>query len=315
MNVETAVIIVNYRTPELTIDCLDSIHDQVEDGLVVVVVDNHSEDGSPEKIEESINGKGWGDWCRLIRSEVNGGFAAGNNIGIRSVEAKAYILLNSDTIVRPGAFSALKHAMRERPDVGLFAPRIEKANGQLDQNTFRYVTPISELIRSASTGPITRLLKNYDVPMAIGDDPFEPQWVGFACVVIRRAVIDQVGLLDEDFFMYFEDIDYCRRVRSSGWGILYWPEARVVHLLGKSSGVTKRTNLRRRPPRYYYESRTKYFKKHFGESGFLTANFLWTAGRCVSLLREKCGKKRPFLREQEFVDIWTGVLPNLFRVS
>lgn len=313
MDTQIAVIILNYKTPEMTIDCLASIDGEIDDGVLVFVVDNNSGDGSCEKIEDSITQNNWGGWCRLIPSEVNGGFAAGNNIGICAVEAEAYVLLNSDTIVRPGACGALREALKQNPDVGLVAPGIENVDGDIDQNTFRYVTPVSELMRSARTGPISLLLRQFDVVMKPGNKPFEPQWVGFACVVIRKEVIDQVGLLDESFFMYFEDIDYCRRARAKGWGILYWPEARVVHLLGGSSGVTKRSNLRRRPPKYYYEARAHYFKKHYGMHGFLAANILWTAGRCVSFFREKIGSKSPSLRECESWDIWTDFAPRFSR--
>ncbi len=307
MDTKIAVIILNYKTPELTIDCLASMEGEIEDGVLVLVVDNNSGDGSCEKIEDSITQNNWGGWCRLIPSEVNGGFAAGNNIGIRAVEAEVYVLLNSDTIIRPGAYRALYKALKQNPGVGLVAPGLENVDGDIEQNTFRYVTPVWEFMRSAGTRPISSLLRKFDVVMKPGNKPFEPQWVGFACVVIRKEVIDQVGLLDESFFMYFEDIDYCRRARTKGWGILYWPEARVVHLLGGSSGVTKISNLRRRPPKYYYEARANYFKKHYGMHGFIVANILWTAGRCISFFREKIGSKSPALREYESRDIWTGL--------
>jgi GT2 family glycosyltransferase len=107
--------------------------------------------------------------------------------------------------------------------------------------------------------------------------------------------------------MYFEDIDYCKRVRAEGWKVLYWPNARIVHLLGGSSGVTKTSNLRLRPPRYYYEARAHYFKKHFGISGLIVANMLWSAGRLISFLRETFGNKTPIHRKHELQDIWIGL--------
>lgn len=305
MSTQIAIIILNYKTPEMTIDCLASLESEIDDGVIVLVVDNNSGDGSCQKIEDSITRNNWGGWCQLISSEVNGGFAAGNNIGIRAVDAEAYVLLNSDTIVRSGAIGALREALNQNPGIGIVAPRMEQNNGDLDQNTFRYVRPITEFMRSAATGPISFLFQKFDVVMKPRGKPFEPQWVGFACVIIRKEVIDQVGLLDESFFMYFEDIDYCKRTRANGWGILYWPAARVVHLLGGSSGVTKRSNLRRRPPKYYYEARAYYYKKHYGLHGFISANILWTAGRCISFLREKIGGKSPNLREYEHRDIWS----------
>jgi N-acetylglucosaminyl-diphospho-decaprenol L-rhamnosyltransferase len=306
MKAQLAVIILNYRTPELTIDCLASMENEIDDGIFVIVVDNNSGDGSCEKIEECLNRNNWRKWCRLIPSEVNGGFAAGNNLGIRAVVAEAYVLLNSDTLIRPGAFSSLLDALRQNPDAGIVAPGLENNDGVITINTFRFVTPVYEFMRAAGTRPISSMLRKFNVVLNPDNKPFEPQWVGFACVIIRKEVIDLVGLLDEDFFMYFEDIDYCRRVRERGWRILYWPDARVAHLIGGSSGVTSLSNLRRRPPKYYYEARANYFKKYYGILGFITANILWTAGRFISFLREKIGNKTPTLREKEYRDIWIG---------
>ena len=252
-----------------------------------------------KELEDRINRNKWGSWCRLISSKVNSGFAAGMNIGISAVEAEAYVLLNSDTIIRPGAFNAFRKVLKDYPDIGLIAPGMENIDGEIEYNTFRYITPISEFMRATGTGVIYSLLHKFDVVIKPDNKPLEPQWVGFACVVIRKEVIKKIGLLDERFFMYFEDIDYCRRSWAQGWKVLYWPESRVVHLLGKSSGVTKLSNMRCRAPKYYYEARAHYFKKHFGILGFITANILWTTGRCIYFLREKIGHKSPFLREYE----------------
>lgn len=318
MDIQIAFIILNYKTPDMTIECLASLQSEIEDGVVVIVVDNNSGDGSSKKIEDSIIKNNWRSWCRLIPSGVNGGFAAGNNIGIRAVEAEAYVLLNSDTLVRPGSFKSLSKALKQNPEAGLIAPGLEDIDGTIEQNTFRDVSPVYEFIRSAATKPFYLLLRKFDVVIRPENKPFDPQWVGFACVVIRKNVIEQVGLLDEEFFMYFEDIDYCRRARAKGWAVLYWPEARVVHLLGGSSGVTNSSYFRKRAPKYYYEARTYYFKKYYGLHGFIFANLLWIAGRCISILREKIGNKRPTLREYEFIDIWTGLMkrqpvPNRFQ--
>jgi hypothetical protein len=297
-----AVVILNYRTPQLVNDCLASLAPEIEDGIEVVVVDNASGDGSADAIESEIDDKGWGAWARILRSPVNGGFAAGNNLGIRATDADAYLLLNSDTIVRPGALRELRRAFSERPDAGLIGPQLEERSGSRDASTFRFIGPLTELVQAARTGPITRLLPHGEVRWQAGDTPFEPDWIGFACVLVRREVVDQVGMLDEGFFMYFEDIDYCRRVRGAGWRILYWPAARVVHLLGGSSQVTN--NELRRAPRYFYEGRSRYFRKYFGLTGLWRANLCWLAGRTVSLLRERAGNKAPHTREKQERDIW-----------
>ncbi len=300
---ELAVVVLNYRTPKLTIDCLATLEGEMTPRTTVVVVDNASGDGSAEAIERAITDRGWSGWARLLRSPVNGGFAAGNNVALRAVEARAYVLLNSDTLVRPGALAELRAAMAAHPDAGLVGAGLLTAGGGRDPSSFRFLVPASELVRAAASGPVTRLLSRFDPPLEQGDEPREADWVGFACVLVRREVIDAIGLLDEGYFMYFEDVDYCRRARAAGWKVVQWPAAKVVHLLGGSSGVTDAQRLRRRAPRYYYEARARYFAKFHGRAGLWLANVLWYAGRAVSLGREALGRA-PVSREREAFDIW-----------
>lgn len=289
-------------------DCLASLQSEV-DPLQdrVVVVDNASGDDSIEQIRQAIDEHRWHDWVDLIPSEVNGGFSAGNNLGIRAVDARAYLLLNSDTIVRPGAIAGLLAALDAHPEAGLIGPRLEWPDGRPQISCFRFPSPASELIAAARTGPVTSLLRAFDVPIQVADEPFEPQWVSFACVLVRRAVIDQIGPMDEGYFMYFEDIDYCRRARQAGWRVLSWPEAHVVHLRGGSSPVKEEMAARKRPRPYLYASRTRYFAKfHGGFRGVFLANLLWYAGRLVSLSREVVGTKAPHTCEAEARDLWTN---------
>ena len=300
-----AIIILNYRTPQLVIDCLASLQNEVKvEYDRVVVVDNASGDGSVEQIEQAITENQWSQWVQVLLSPVNGGFSAGNNLGIKAIEADAYLLLNSDTLVRAGAINSLLKAMQAHPDAGIVSPRLEWLDGKPQISCFRYGSPASELINAAATGPITKLLKNYDVPIPVSDYPIEPQWTSFACVLIRSEAIKQVGLMDEGYFMYFEDIDYCRRVRNAGWKILHWPEARVIHLRGGSGSVKADLAARKRPKPYLYASRSRYFQKFYGLIGLWRANLFWLAGRAISLIRELVGNKKPHTCESEAQDIW-----------
>jgi N-acetylglucosaminyl-diphospho-decaprenol L-rhamnosyltransferase len=299
-----AVIVLNYCTPELTLECLASLESEVDPSVSVIVVDNASGDGSADKIERAIATRGWDGWSRLVRSPINGGFASGNNLGIGTVHADAYLLLNSDTLVRPGAIAGLRDALRDRPDAGMVGPRLIDGSGAQDHTFFRALAPAAELIRSANTGPVTRALKRFDPLLPDSQEAVEPDWIAFASVLIRREVIDQVGLLDEGYFMYFEDVDYCRRVREAGWRIVYWPHVEIVHYKGASSQVTDGAKLRQRAPRYYYEARSRYFTKFYGKRGLWLANSLWHLGRCVSWPRELLGNSEPQHREHESRDIW-----------
>ncbi|HEY3593992.1 MAG TPA: glycosyltransferase [Polyangiaceae bacterium] len=305
MRYSIAIIILNYRTPDLAIDCLASLASQIEPDVHVVVVDNASGDGSADRIEQFVVESGFGEWCKIVRSPLNGGFAAGNNIGIRAVDADAYILLNSDTIVREGAISLFREAMRQRPDAGLIGPRLECLDGTPQVSAFRAPTPTSELLRSARTGMVTKLFKRHDMIMPVTDEAIEADWLAFACVLIRREVVDKVGLLDDGYFMYYEDVDYCQRARQAGFKVLYWPVPKIAHIAGASSNIVGSSNPNRRPPRYWYEARSRYYGKFHGKLGVLRANAMFALGRTVSLGRELLGRS-PHLSPGESRDIWTN---------
>jgi GT2 family glycosyltransferase len=300
-----AIIIINYKTPKLVIDCLQSLTREInQNEHQVIIVDNNSGDDSVPKIQAAIDQYGWQSWVKLIASPVNGGFSAGNNVGIKAIEAEAYLLLNSDTIVRQGSINTLLEGMKNNPQVGILSPRLEWLDGTPQISCFRYHSPWSELIDGASTSVITNLLKNFDVPLPVCEEPIHPQWTSFACVLIRRKVIEQIGLMDEGYFMYFDDVDYCRQARKAGWEILHLPEARVVHLRGGSSSTKKDVNQRKRPPSYLYASRSRYYAKFYGILGFWFANYCWLMGRTIAKLREIFGHKLPHTCEYQEQDIW-----------
>ncbi|WP_228041687.1 glycosyltransferase family 2 protein [Planktothrix mougeotii] len=307
-----AIVIINYRTPHLVINCLKSLENQVEIGYdQVIIVDNASGDNSVELLQQTITENQWFSWVQLLPSPVNGGFSAGNNLGIKAIEAEAYLLLNSDTIVRPGALSSLLHAWKTHPEAGLISPRLEWPDSTPQISCFRYHSPLSQLIDAAATGMITKLFQQYDVPMEVSNTPYQPQWTSFACVLIRREVIEQIGFMDEGYFMYFDDVDYCRRVNQAGWQILHWPEARVVHLRGGSGSVKLDMAARRRPRSYLYASRSRYFAKFYGITGLWLANLLWLVGRSLSWIRELVGNKQPHTCEFQAQDIWMNCLTPL----
>ena len=204
--------------------------------------------------------------------------------------------------------------MKASPKAGLIAPACVNQQHGKDRNTFHFIHPVSEFIRAASTGFISNLLKKYVVPFEVNESPAEPDWVGFACVLIRREVIDQIGLLDEGYFMYFEDVDYCHRVKHAHWSVLYWPKAEIIHLLGGSSQFTAKQGIQTRAPRYFYEARARYFAKHYGRAGLISANLMWLTGHSIARMRQMFGNKNPHHRKNEARDIWINAL-HPFRVS
>ena len=304
-----AVIIVNYKTAKLVMQCLESLLKEFVDiDAGVVVVDNDSQDGSVATLLDWIVTHDNHNVVQLIEAGTNDGFAAGNNVGIRAVNADYYLLLNSDTIVRPGAIGILLQTAEGRPDAGIVSPRLEWPDGTPQESCFRYLSPMSEFIDAAQTGPITEALNRFNVPLPVSDTIVHPHWTSFACVLLRHKLLNKIGFMDDGFFMYFEDIEFCRRARKAGWAIVHNPKARVVHLRGGSSPVKQRALERKRLPRYYYVSRTRYFYLAYGWFGLTLANILWSLGRCVSKCRETLGRRGPGVSEKQWLDIWTNWL-------
>lgn len=270
----------------------------------VVVVDNQSNDGSVSAIRMWLERNDKDAKVLLIEAPHNRGFASGNNIGIRAVEADNYLLLNSDTLIRVGAIETLMNATREYPEMGLFSPRLEWPDGTGQESCFRFQTPFSEFIAASKTRLIGHILRRFVVAQPVQSESFRPDWTSFACVLIRSQVFDSVGLLDEGYFMYFEDAEFCYRARNNGWNILHDPRARVVHLRGGSSPVKKNAQQRKRLPRYFYESRTRFFFQLYGRFGLTAANLMWLIGRAVSKTRQIAGRSDKGAIKGQWRDIW-----------
>ena len=308
------IVIVSYRAVELTIDCLRSLSREIHSvpGTRVAVCENGTGGNAARRLADAIKAAGWGDWVSLTTTHPNRGFAAGNNAILRDAmewdnPPEYFLLLNADTIVRPRALSVLLDAAERNPNAGIISSRQEWPDGTPQVCCFRHISVLGELVRAAQIGSITRLLKGCEVPLPPPDHPIEPDWTCFACALIRRAVVEQVGLLDEGFYLYFDDPDYCRRAGKAGWRVLHWPEARVVHLVGQSNPVESLAAQQRRRPRYYYASRARYFAKSYGPAGPLLANIMWAAGRIASLVPELLRNRPRHTCDKEWRDIWTNV--------
>ncbi len=283
------IAIVNYGTAGLAIDALRSLSSQVEDlaGGRVVVVDNASGDGSVEKLTAAIEREGWSSWAEVMPLDRNGGFAFGNNACIRRALASTNLvdyvmLLNPDTVAQPGAVKALVDFIDAHPSVGIVGSRLENANGGVECSAHTLPSPLGALDEGARLGVLSRLLRRYVVtppPQAVAH---LCDWVSGASMIIRRQVIDEIGLMDENYFLYFEEVDFCRRAQMAGWECWYVPDSRVMHLEGASTGI--HASAKRRA-KYWYDSRRRFFAKHYGIAGLVAADVLWGIGRFSFLLR------------------------------
>lgn len=310
-NTYLLVVIVNYRTAKLTIECLQSLVGEIKTlfNVKVVVVDNNSGDGSVEQIQTAINSYKWQDWASLIASEHNGGYAYGNNLAIRhallSANKPDYILLlNPDTIVRPNALKILVDFMNDHPQVGIAGSRLEDPDETPQHSAFRFHTIWSELDSGLRLGIISKLLQKKIIAPPVSNEACQTDWVAGASMIIRQEVFEAIGLLDEEYFMYYEEVDFCLQANRSGWSCWYVPESRVVHLVGQSSGVTVTKVRPKRRPQYWFDSRKRFFLKNYGFLYAVLADGLWLTGFVLWKLRQNLQRKTdndpPYLLQDFF---------------
>jgi GT2 family glycosyltransferase len=294
---DVLIAIVNYRTADLVIDCLASLEGEVaamaRDGVTVrtVVVDNASGDGSADKIAAAIAQRGWGTWAEALPLDRNAGFAGGNNAAIRPALASPnppgfVLLLNPDTVVRPGAVAEMRRFLVETPAAGIVGCRLDAADGTPQCSAFRFPGVLSELERGARFGPVSWALSRFLVaPPWQGGQPYRTDWVSGAAMMIRRAVFDSVGLMDEGYFLYFEELDFCLAAARAGWERWFLPSARITHLEGQASGIGTGIVRPKRTPRYWFESRRRYYLKNHGRAVALLADAAFALGHASWRLR------------------------------
>lgn len=292
------VVIVNYRTPQLTINCLKSLEKEIKSfpSIKVVIVDNNSEDDSVNLIESAIASNHWQDWADLIPSSINGGFAYGNNLAIRpmleSDTLPSYILLlNPDTIIREKAIASLMEFIEANPQVGIAGSRLEELDGTPQRSAFRFRTFWSELDSGLRLGIVSNILATKIVAPPVPEDNCLTDWVAGASMIIRREVIKNIGLLDEGYFMYCEEMDYCLQAKKAGWDCWYVPNSRVVHFVGQSSGIDQAESKAKRRPKYWFESRRRYFLKNYGWLYTVLSDFIWIISFILWKIRQYIQRK------------------------
>jgi N-acetylglucosaminyl-diphospho-decaprenol L-rhamnosyltransferase len=295
---DLAIIVVNYNALDLTIDCIASL---VADPALpartrIVVADNASPAGDAARLREAISEHGWGERVTLVAHARNGGFAFGNNRAIAAADeafgpSRLYLLLNPDTWVRPGAVAKLVTFLDTHPEAGIAGSRLEDPDGTPQACAFRFPGAASELESSICIGLVTRLLERWRVAPRMPDHPSEVDWVSGASLMVKRAVIEEIGLLDEAYFLYYEELDFCLRAAKAGYSCWHVPESRVVHLVGQSTGVTRRDPVRDRRPSYWFRSRRRYFVKHHGRAYALLADLAWLAGQSGFRLRQVLARR------------------------
>ena len=248
---DISFIIVNWNTCKLLLDCLHSIENTVT-GFIheIVVVDNGSDDGSVREVKQQF-----GTQVILIENSANRGFAQANNQALRIAQGRYIVLLNSDTVLQESAISTLMAFLENNPAAAAIGPRMIDSDGSLQNSYDNFPSLTTELLNKS----LMRALfpEKYAGKNSFASEPFEVDSIIGACMAIRRDAIQQVGMLDEDYFFFLEETDWCFRLRAAGWKIYHHPAAEIIHLQGQSK---RRSPAKARVE--YYRSLYLFFKKN-----------------------------------------------------
>jgi len=254
--VDISIVILNFNTCTQLRVCLVALLAEHLPDAEIFVVDNASSDGSADMVAREFPS------VRLIRSPHNGGFADGNNQALRLARGDTMLLLNPDTLMPRGGVRALLDVLERHPEAGIVGPKLLRPDGSMHLACRRsFPTPAVAFFRlSGLSGlfPRTPRFGRYNLTFVDPDVPIEVDSVCGACLLIRRSVVECIGLLDESFFMYGEDLDWCLRTRQGGWTVRYEPSVVVQHQHGAASRTRPlRTNF------YFFRAMDLFYRKHY----------------------------------------------------
>lgn len=294
---ELSVVIVNYNTKDLLLQTLESVYRHAGNvQLEVFVVDNASTDGSDLAVASQYPS------VKLVRNEVNRGFAFANNQAMRETSGRFVLLLNSDTIVQENTFRIMIDYMKKNVKVGAAGCKIIQPDGTLDLACRRsFPTPSNALYQALKLDklfPKSPRFAAYNMTYLDEDEAHPVDSLVGAFMMVRREVIEEVGMLDEQFFMYGEDLDWCYRIKKTGWEIWYYPKTFIIHYKGASSQKKKWRMIYE-----FHRAMILYYQKHYAENsnavlnamvylGILTRYLLALTG---NLLKKRGKQDDPFL--------------------
>lgn len=276
-DVDVSIIIISWNTMEITCDCLRSIYELTKDvDFEVIVVDNGSTDDSCEVVEEEF------PQVKLIKNGKNLGFSKANNIGIKVSTGRYLFLVNSDIIILDACVKKMIQFMDKNPHVGMAGPRILNPDMSLQPTCKHYPSLWNNFCQALGLNrlfPKSSFFSDWFMSYWQHDTIKKVDGLGGCFLVVRRKALDEVGLLDEDFFIYGEDIDWCRRFNLAGWNIMFNSETEAIHFGGASSSNA--------PIRFYLEMQKadlQYWRKHHGRSGRVIYAMIIVLGHLLRLL-------------------------------
>jgi N-acetylglucosaminyl-diphospho-decaprenol L-rhamnosyltransferase len=291
------IVVVSYRVTHLTIDCLRALSGQIRQipGTRVALCENGTGPDAVDRLRQAIRENDWGSWVDLTVIYPNRGFTGGNNAVIRpaleSHDPPEYvILLNVDTLVQEHALEALIAFMDGHPKVGIAGSMLISPDGLVESTPFRFSGIATEFDRGLRLGMVSKLLSPWSSVLPKPGSAFRGGWVSGASLILRRTMLEQIGLLDDGLYTYFDDLDICLRASRAGWETWYVPESQVIHLGGASTGVTG-PQTKSRLPAYWFQARRRYFLKNYGAFYTALVDAAFICGYAIWRLRRRIQRK------------------------
>ena len=288
-------VILNFRTAELTLKATKAVVREMADlNGEIIIVDNCSGDGSFDLIAKAVTDNDWDkdNFVRVIQSGHNGGFGAGNNVAIQAglsdgSKPDFIYILNSDAWPEPGAIRELQDFLIRTPKAGMAGGYVQGDDGEPHRTAFRFPSIGGEFEAAARTSIFSRLLADSIVALPMPTENTQVDWVAGASLMMRGTMLDEIGLFDEIFFLYFEETDLCRRAANAGWHTYYVPKSAVIHIGSVSTGM----KTWQRTPGYWFDSRLHYFSKNHGSFYAIMATLAQISGGLIWRFRRLISDK------------------------
>lgn len=301
-NLDTLIVTVNYKTSTLVTELISSLTEELTKlgQTHMFIVDNASDDNSVENLTNFINQNKL-DWVTVIASEKNKGYAAGNNLGINSalkknVEFKRVWFLNPDTRVKTGAGEALIKAMNKN-NLHIVGSRLEDEDGTLQCSHFNFPGILSELSAGLRLGVFDKLVKKHLVRTEPSSKPIQADWLAGASFMVSNEYINTIGLIDDDYFLYFEELDFCLQGQRNNMPCWYIPSSKVYHAVGAATGISDHRKKAPRRPQYWFDSRRRFFLKNYGVIKLILCDLAFILAYSTWLLRSKFTKSAALAKE------------------
>lgn len=307
MKIELSIIIVSYNTCDTLRECLQKLYQNTGDlAFEVIVVDNASKDNSVEMVHTEF------PHVRLVNSQINLGFAAANNVAFRLSRGSYFILLNSDAFIHPNTLQQFYDRMEDNKKIGIAGGRLVNKNGSCEPSARLFPSLLNDFLQLSGLGakfPKSRFFGRYNRTWEHPEISCETDWIPGPFCIIRKSVLKNVGYFDERFFLYFEEVDLCKRIKKRGYSVWYWGDLSITHIGGESSKTVSNELFSKSGAQltlWRMRSQLLYYRKHKGFIGAclsktmeITWNVLrrWKNNRCTDLLsQEKAEESNTLIR-------------------